>query len=216
MPVGQVSRAVDGKGNSIQYRYNSLEKVCERIEQSGDKETFQYDEEGNLSLHTDRDGRQVTRTYNVFGSLVYEKAADENGEGLRHEMKENGKLFRFVYHNGELLHDRYEGGDEEESSYHLGLGIEAVQRNQSIHYYHRDEQLNTAFMTAQNGEIQNHYRYDAFGNLLEDTEKLPNRIRYAGQQYDQAIEQYYITCGQGIIPRHWEDFCMRMSTRETG
>lgn len=86
MPVGQVSRAVDGKGNSIQYRYNSLEKVCERIEQSGDKETFQYDEEGNLSLHTDRDGRQVTRTYNVFGSLVYEKAADENGEGLRHEI----------------------------------------------------------------------------------------------------------------------------------
>ncbi len=468
-PAGQVSRAVDGNGNSVKYRYNSLGKVCERIDQSGDKETFQYDEEGNLSLHTDRDGRQITRTYNVFGSLVYEKAADENGEnpvittcrydslgrlthavcdghsyeylynedgqlkekrsggrrlisyaydeagqireltdpagvttcyeydllgrtsriysgegmevkytydcldrperitygngletvyrydadsrvtyletrhggevllsfqyeydgngnrisktgiqpgiagtdyatagscaldvsyhydirgqlleekqneeifrytydaagnrikkedkegittycyneknqlvseeglrgrntftysrqgsilkkesqtgesrffynnknqqirveledgrvqenryhaeGLRHEMKENGKLLKFVYHNGELLHERHEGGDKEESSYHLGLGIEAVYRNQCIHYYHRDEQLSTAFMTAQNGEIQNQYRYDAFGNLLESEEKLFNRIRYTGQQYDQVTEQYYL------------------------
>lgn len=50
-----------------------------------------------------------------------------------------------------------------ESSYkqYTNEKIEAIQRNQSIHYYHRDEQLNTAFMTAQNGEIQNHFRYDA-------------------------------------------------------
>ena len=83
-----------------------------------------------------------------------------------------------MYHNGELLHERHEGEDEEESSCHLRLGIEAVQRNQSIHYYHRDEQLSTALMTGQNGEIQNHYRYDDFGNILESVEKLSNRIRY--------------------------------------
>ena len=31
-------------------------------------------------LHTDRDGRQVQRIYNVFGDPVYEKAAGAEGE----------------------------------------------------------------------------------------------------------------------------------------
>ena len=55
-PAGQVSRTIDGNGNSVQYRYNSLGKVSERTDQLGFTEIFRYDEEGNLSLHIDRDG----------------------------------------------------------------------------------------------------------------------------------------------------------------
>ncbi len=77
---GQVSKTVNGNGNAIQYRYNSLGKVRERIDQLGYAETFQYDEEGNLMLHTDRDGRQVQRTCNVFGAPVYEKAVGAEDE----------------------------------------------------------------------------------------------------------------------------------------
>ena len=47
-----------------------------------------------------------------------------DAEGLRHEMRENEKLIRFVYQNGELLYE--EGGDKETASYCLGAGIEAV------------------------------------------------------------------------------------------
>ncbi len=36
------------------------------------------------------------------------------------------------------------------------------------------------------------YRYDAFGNLLEREETVPNRILYTGQQYDQETGQYYL------------------------
>ena len=60
--------------------YNSLGRVRERIDQLGDKETFQYDEEGNLARHADRDGRQVQRIYNIFGDPVYEKATDADGK----------------------------------------------------------------------------------------------------------------------------------------
>ena len=91
----------------------------------------------------------------------------------------------------------YEKGGEtkqskEETSYQLGAGIEALQRNQKAYYYHQDEQLNTALITNRNGEIKNQYQYDAFGNGLEAIEELPNRIRYTGQQYDQLTEQYYL------------------------
>ncbi|MFQ9479584.1 RHS repeat domain-containing protein [Waltera sp.] len=51
-------------------RYNSLGKISERIDQLGFTETFRYDEEGNLSLHIDRDGRQLQRACNVFGQPV--------------------------------------------------------------------------------------------------------------------------------------------------
>ena len=105
-------------------------------------------------------------------------------------MRENGKLLRFVYQNGELLYE--EGGDKETASCHLGAGIEAVRRGQRTYYYHPDEQLSTALITDETGTIKNQYRYDAFGAGLEVSEELPNRIRYTGQQYDEVTEQYYL------------------------
>ena len=105
-------------------------------------------------------------------------------------MRENEKLLRFVYQNGELLYE--EGGDKETASYHLGAGIEAVRRGQRTYYYHPDEQLSTALITDETGTIKNQYRYDAFGAGLEASEELPNRIRYTGQQYDEVTEQYYL------------------------
>jgi len=83
------------------------------------------------------------------------KAECENGqvqvnrydtEGLRYEMRENEKLLRLVYHQGELL---YEEGKEESTSYHLGGGMEAAGKEGAVYYYHRDEQLSTALITDQ-------------------------------------------------------------------
>ena len=46
----------------------------------GCAETYQYDQEGDLSLHIDRDGRRLQRDCNVFGQPVYEKATDAEGK----------------------------------------------------------------------------------------------------------------------------------------
>ncbi len=112
-------------------------------------------------------------------------------EGLRHEMEENGKLLRFVYHKGELV---YERGETEQTgtSYHQGAGTEALNRAGKIYYYHKDEQLSTALITDEQGTIKNTYRYDAFGNTLASAEQIENRIRYTGQQYDGITGQYYL------------------------
>ncbi len=110
-------------------------------------------------------------------------------EGLRHEMEENGKLLRFVYHKGELV---YERGEKEQTSYHQGAGTEALNRAGKIYYYHKDEQLSTALITDEQGTIKNTYLYDAFGNALASAEQIENRIRYTGQQYDGITGQYYL------------------------
>ncbi len=87
---------------------------------------------------------------------------------------------------------RRRGREEQGTSYHLGAGIEAFRRGQELSYYQRDEQLSTVFVTDGQGEIRNSYQYDAFGMPLGTTEKLNNRIRYTGQQYDELTEQYYL------------------------
>ncbi|MGN0402067.1 MAG: RHS repeat-associated core domain-containing protein [Acetatifactor sp.] len=109
---------------------------------------------------------------------------------MRFELLENGRCTSFVYHESELLHE--EGREENQTSYHLGLGIDAFQRGQELSYYHRNEQLSTAFITGGHGEVYNSYQYDAFGAGIEATEQLSNRIRYTGQQYDDLTGQYYL------------------------
>ena len=112
-------------------------------------------------------------------------------QNLRFELLENGKRTHVIYHDGELLHE--EGGKENRQiGYHLGAGIEAFSRGQETYYYQQDEQLSTAFITGRNGAVHNSYQYDAFGNELQTAGQLPNRIRYTGQQYDDATGQYYL------------------------
>ena len=159
------------------------------------KKQFTYSRQGSILTE---EGAEGTRRY-VYNSRNQQIRVEcENGavqenyydaEGLRHETLENEKLLRLVYHRGELL---YEGGEREETSYYLGAGTEGIQRNGERFYYHQDEQLSEALMTDTEGRIQNHYQYDAFGAELNVMERIPNRIRYTGQQYDRLTEQYYL------------------------
>ncbi|KNY30531.1 hypothetical protein Bccel_5820 [Pseudobacteroides cellulosolvens ATCC 35603 = DSM 2933] len=47
-------------------------------------------------------------------------------------------------------------------------------------------------LTDASGSLINKYQYDAFGNTVEAVEKVQNRFRYAGEQYDQVTGQYYL------------------------
>lgn len=62
-------------------------------------------------------------------------------------------------------------------------------------YYHyaSDEMSSvTHVVDDQNEEILNRYEYDAWGNLTTCEEKVHNRFRFNGQQYDPVSQQYYL------------------------
>ena len=198
----RIRKEETGENRNIEtvYFYNEKNQLIhtEEFLENGNqrRNTFTYSKQGSILREETESG--ISRYfYNSKNQQIRVECADgqiqENrydAEGLRHEMRENGKLLRFVYQNGELLYE--EGGDKETASYHLGAGIEAVRRGQRTYYYHPDEQLSTALITDETGTIKNQYRYDAFGAGLEASEELPNRIRYTGQQYDEVTEQYYL------------------------
>ena len=206
-------------GAAVRYAYDAAGNRIRKTE--GEKETrYRYNQKNQLLQKEDADGISCF-TYDRQGGIIEEKTAAGNrrftynslhqqtqvetetgniqknrydAEGLRYELIENGRRTSFVYHNGELLHEKGEeaGLSQEATSYHLGAGIEAFQRDRKTFYYHQDEQLNTTLISDEKVAIRNHYQYDVFGAGLEAVEELPNRIRYAGQQYDEQTEQYYL------------------------
>ena len=192
--AGNRIRKTDAQGET-RYLYNEKNQLVEE-ESPADRKQFSYDRQGGIIEEKNAAGirlfsynsrHQQTRVETETGS-VQENRYD--AEGLRFELLENGRRTSFVYHDGELLQE--EGREEQGTSYHLGAGMEAFRRGQELSYYHRDEQLSTVFVTDGQRNVQNSYQYDAFGMSLGTTEKLNNRIRYTGQQYDELTEQYYL------------------------
>ncbi len=61
-----------------------------------------------------------------------------------------------------------------------------------LYYYHQDEQLSTALLSDRVGKVRDRYQYSAFGEMLEGSESVENRIWYTGQQYDEISGRYYL------------------------
>ena len=45
---------------------------------------------------------------------------------------------------------------------------------------------------SENAKTYYHYEYDAFGNTISCEERVANRFRYQGEQYDPVTRQYYL------------------------
>ena len=176
------------------YSYNGKNQLTEETWDTG-KNIFTYDQQGSILKIAGAEGSRRF-TYNSKNQQLKVDCEDgrsqENlydAEGLRYGVKENGISTRFVYHQGELLQEEREGG---RNSYYLRSGIEAAQMGGELYYYHQDEQLSTALLTDHVGKVRDHYQYSAFGEMLEGSESVGNRIRYTGQQYDEISGQYYL------------------------
>ena len=192
--AGNRIKKADAQGATV-YQFNKKNQLIAEESDAGRKQ-YTYDKQGGIVEEKNSKGirhfaynsrHQQTRVETENGRVQENRYDAEN---LRFELLENGKRTSFVYHNGELLHE--EGREEQKTSYHLGMGIDAFQRGQELSYCHRDEQLSMALITGGEGGIQNSYQYDAFGVQLEEKEQFNNRIRYTGQQYDNLAEQYYL------------------------
>ena len=113
-----------------------------------------------------------------------------DGEGLRYETEENGKVIRFLFDRGELAQ---ESREEEKISYARGHQLISLSRSgKERNYFVQDEMGSTMFLLDYNHEIRKTYRYDAFGNILKKTGDISNSLTYTGQMYDGIAGQYYL------------------------
>ena len=73
-----------------------------------------------------------------------------------------------------------------------GHELLAQKDNKDSYYYLNNAHGDVTALLDGRGEIVNRYKYDAFGNTVEAVEKVHNRFRYAGEQFDPVTGQYYL------------------------
>ena len=115
-----------------------------------------------------------------------------DGENLRYETEENGKVIRFLFDRGELAEERREDAQIRYIRGYDPLLLIQNGEEQSRFSFVQDEAGSTLFLLDEAHEIRKSYRYDAFGDILQEMGDIPNRLTYTGQIYDGAAEQYYL------------------------
>ena len=188
---------------------NPKEKIKTHASLSTDKRkisTFQYDNQGNL-LREERktEGSRQESIYSYDGFNRQKKVVNfENkvqvnhydGEGLRHEMEENGKLVKFLYADREAVAEEKEDGKY--IRYIRGYDLVASDSECARTYYHyaSDEQGSITHVLGEDeiGEydLKNYYEYGAFGDFREKYEEVENRFGYNGEIFDPIGGQYYL------------------------
>ena len=192
--AGNRARRLVG-GEEELYQYDPRNRLM-ALTRGGVTAPFQYDNAGNL-LQDDK----ARYSYDAFNRTVKVETFDGNvqvnrydAEGLRHEMEENGRLVRFIFHKGEAV------AEQEENSNVIRLirGSELIARSgdsesaRTYYHYASDEMGSTTHIVDEQGNVHNRYAYDAWGKIEVKEEAIPNRFTYYGQQIDPITQQYYL------------------------
>ena len=192
--AGNRARRLVG-GEEELYQYDPRNRLM-ALTRGGVTAPFQYDNAGNL-LQDDK----ARYSYDAFNRTVKVETFDGNvqvnrydAEGLRHEMEENGRLVRFIFHKGEAV------AEQEENSNVIRLirGSELIARSsdsesaRTYYHYASDEMGSTTHIVDEQGNVHNRYAYDAWGKIEVKEEAVPNRFTYYGQQIDPITQQYYL------------------------
>ncbi|MBQ2802104.1 MAG: hypothetical protein IJF03_12060 [Lachnospiraceae bacterium] len=168
--------------------------------------TFQYDNQGNLLREERKSGesrQESIYSYDGFNRqkkiVNFESKVQVNhydGEGLRHEMEENGNLVKFLYADREVVAEEKEDGNV--IRFIRGYDLVASDSESARTYYHYacDEQGSITHVLGEDetGEysLKNYYEYGAFGDFKVKEEEVENRFGYNGEIFDPIGGQYYL------------------------
>ena len=192
----------DKAGNRTKRLYNGAEELYQydrrnrltTYTKGGVTSQFTYDKAGNL-LKDDK----AKYTYDAFNRNTKVETFNGNiqinrydAEDLRHEMEENGKLVTFIFRGDEIVTEETQ---EDKIRYIRTNSLLASDAESARTYYHyaSDEMGSiTHVVDGEADKILNQYEYDAWGNPTTCNEKVPNRFKFNGQQYDPITQQYYL------------------------
>lgn len=196
------NRLVEKK--TLSRKENLLEEIQKKSE--GKKTVFQYDNQGNLLREQRSNGENQQESiysydgYNRQKKIVnFENKTQINrydGEGLRHEIEENGKLVKFLYHDREAVAEEKEDGKYIRYIRGYDLIVSDSESARTYYHYASDEQGSITHVLGEDedGEynLKNYYEYGAFGDFREKYEEVENRFGYNGEIFDPIGGQYYL------------------------
>ena len=215
-PVGQLLRFTDDGKELATYTYNP-DGTPKAVTHGPIRQEYAYDLDKNLTGLTVRSGDALlarnSYTYDGNGNRTLKRQL--GGETLYHYDPLN-QLNKVEYpsYTEELFYDRagnrtrrLVAGEEELYRYDPRNRLMAYTKNSVTTMFQYDNAGNllvddkaqysydafnrTTRVETFDGNVQNHYEYDAWGNFTAQEEIVSNRFTYYGQQIDPITQQYY-------------------------
>ena len=122
---------------------------------------------------------------------AYTVASEYNGDGLRVSKTVNGETSNYLYEYDKIILET--DGDNAETAQNI-YGTNLIKRSagsDSLFYLYNGHGDVVSLQTP-DGITAAQYYYDAFGTATEETAAVNNPFRYAGYEYDNETELYYL------------------------
>lgn len=186
----------DNNGNLMQ---KIEEKTKEVTDVSRNKPKFGMFIAGQSSTVNAKELSEATAYYyyNGFNELVQSKSGSNtveytyDGYGLRKEKITNGKTTKYIYESDKVILELDDKGRQlGRNIYGNNLASRIIDGKKVYYLYNGHGDVTR--LVGEDGAILAKYYYDAFGNLLENIEKVDNPFKYAGYEYDKETGNYYV------------------------
>jgi RHS repeat-associated protein len=122
--------------------------------------------------------------------VSYEYDAD----GIRVSATVNGETTDFLVDKNRAYAQVLEEfkSDDSVTLYVYGHDLITQVRDGESLFYEVDGLGSTRGLTDDNGELVDEYQYEAFGGLIGSSGTSENNYLFAGEQFDEGVEQYYL------------------------
>jgi RHS repeat-associated protein len=203
--VGNRLQKIDSVEGTTTYTYNENDRLLKEI-LGGNVTQYQYDEEGNLLAKVENGATTASYEWNAKGELTAVEVT-ENGEtgriefeydhnGIRVAIDVDGEVTHFLIDNNQQQYaqviEEYQTNGTVNTTYTHGWDLISQDDGTNRIYYQVDGLGSTRLMTGNNGSVIVEYDYDAYGNLTRKVGDADNNYLFAGEQFDDAVDGYYL------------------------
>ena len=213
------SYVLDVVGNRLSETVNSVTTLSvfdnnDRLTQQGTT-LYSYDAAGNAISKTNG-GVSTSYTYDVKNELIEQNVAgvistyayDVNG--IRRAAVNDGNASRYLIDsNRDYAQVIREVSATGTVAYNYGIDLINQSRSGTQSYYLYDGLGTVTGLSDVTGNLSDSYIYDAFGNMLSQTGTTENSYLFAGEQFDSAMNQYYLRA------RYYDQSAGRFTQQDT-
>ncbi|WP_229735373.1 DNRLRE domain-containing protein [Halobacillus andaensis] len=200
----------DGDSETVEYAYDEANQLTDK-----DGQAFDYDENGNLLDNGEHqfvynEDNRLMEVKDQDGSTIAEYAYDHDGKRTKKVTDEGTINYHYEGNNVQ-----YETNEDNEviAEYTWDENDQPVTmtKDGETYYYHVNGHGDVTSLTNESGEVVAEYDYDSYGNILDQSGEMAeeNPYRYAGYQYDEETDQYY------LMARYYDADTGRFITRDT-
>ena len=192
--------SITKNGYTTGFSYDTTGKVTGYTE-GGEAYLFEYDEMGNpvkykVSSLTEEENLSWTQGRKLSGGTYNGKTSEYSYDpnGIRYKKKVNGNTTEYYLDGSRILAENRIGTDGMIYYIYDGTGIAGMVYNNGYYYFEKNTLGDVIRVKNQSGTVMASYRYDARGNIIEQTGEMAaiNPFRFRGYYYVEETGFYYL------------------------